>query len=439
MVERDRGTHDGHSGARPAAFPEPMTSAVAFRHPAAASLCYRTTRRHAALAAVMALASVAAPTGARATTLAMAAAAWETKGDARFLVDAAYPEGLLDLGRGSATSKDLTFTDGTIDFDVKLKGSGVLGIKFRDMGHRAAEVFYMRPQPNCAASDDCIQYMPYENGAYEWDEYPEYQTKAPLDPIGWNHVRLVVSGRRMNVFVNGATTPTLAVGRLEGDARTGALSLSGAAEYANMTVRPGVTDGLSARPSDDPTRADPRYLRVWRTAGPVALTSRRDAAIDAPTGVDPEYRDMPSASAAWTLTEAQDEGIVDMSRLFGSSSQGSVISLGWARTTILSDRDQVRRVSFGWLREAWVFVDGRQVFAGRNLYGTTASRGPDGRLSLDDGSFDLPLKKGRNELVVALDDNFAGGQHFGWGFNMRLDSLSGVHLGDQRASPPAEH
>ncbi|WP_010219333.1 family 16 glycoside hydrolase [Sphingomonas sp. PAMC 26621] len=360
--------------------------------------------------------------------LAMAASGWETRGNAKFVVDAAHPDGILDLAHASATSKGLTFIDGTIDFDVKLTGSGILGVKFRDMGHRAAEVFYMRPQPNCATSDDCIQYMPFENGAYEWDEYPEYQAKAPLNPTGWNHVRLVVSGLRMNVFVNGATTPTLAVGRLAGDARAGAISLSGPARYANVTVRSGVTDGLSPTPESDPTATDPRYIRTWRTAGPVTLASKQDPELKVPTGVDPDYHAMPSARATWTVTKAQDKGIVDMSRALGSSGDGAVISLGWAKTIIVSDRDQMRRVSFGWLREAWVYVNGSRVFAGRNLYGTPTSRGNDGRLRLDDGAFDLPLKKGRNEVVVALDDNFSGGQHFGWGFAMRLGSIAGVHL-----------
>lgn len=45
--------------------------------------------------------------------------------------------------------------------------------------------------------------------------YPEYQTHAAITVGAWNHVRLVISGRRMNVFINGAAEPTLAVGRLE--------------------------------------------------------------------------------------------------------------------------------------------------------------------------------------------------------------------------------
>ena len=396
----------------------------------------RIRRRLPAIAPSIVLAFTLA-TAAQSTTLALVASRWETKGDAQFVSETAHPDGILTLGHGSVTSKGLSFVDGTIDFDVKLNGGGILGIKFRDNGHRAAEVFYMRPQPNCAASDDCVQYMPYENGAYEWDEYPEYQSKAPLDPTGWNHVRLVVSGRRMNVFINGATTPTLAVGRLAGDARAGGISLSGPARYANVSVRPGVTDGLSAQPQADPAAADPRYVRLWQIAGPFPLDSRNDPDLKVPIGVDPDYRRMPSSPAAWTATQAQDKGIVDMSRLLGSSDQGSVSSLGWAKTTILSGRDQTRRVSFGWLREAWVFVNGRKVFAARNLYGTATSRGPDGRLSLDDASFDLPLKKGRNDIVVALDDNFSGGQHFGWGFAMRLDSVSGLQMGSGAGSAPA--
>ena len=365
----------------------------------------------------------------------MTASGWETKGDARFLTDAAHPNGLLELGHSSATSKGLTFVNGTIDFDVKLTGSGILGIKFRDMGRRAAEVFYMRPQPNCATSDDCVQYMPFENGAYEWDEYPEYQSKAPLNSNGWNHVRLVVSGRRMNAFINGTSTPALSVGRLAGDARGGAISFSGPALYANVKVQQGVTGGLTARPQSDPSGTDPRYIRIWQMAGPFKLASKNDPDLKVPVGVDPSYSDMPAGPGAWSVSKAQDKGILDMSRVFGSSSQGSVISLGWAKTVILSDSDQIRKVSFGWLREAWVYVNGHKVFAGRNLYGTPTSRGQDGRLSLNDGSFELPLKKGRNELVVALDDNFSGGQHFGWGFNMRLDTRRGLHFDTGSQSP----
>jgi hypothetical protein len=290
--------------------------------------------RSIARGAVVALMLVAATRPMQPASLALTAAGWETKGDARSLTDVAHPNGLLELGHSSATSKGLTFVDGTIDFDVRLTGSGILGIKFRDTGHRAAEVFYMRPQPSCPAAEDCIQYMPFENGAYEWDEYPEYQSKAPLNSNGWNHVRLVVSGRRMNVFINDATTPTLSVGRLARDARAGAISFSRPALYTNVDVRQAVTGGLIRRPQSDPSGADPRYIRVWRTAGPFKLASKDDPDLKVPIGVDPSYRDLPADPGAWSVTKAEDKGILDMSRVFGSSSQGSVIWMGENRNFI---------------------------------------------------------------------------------------------------------
>ena len=57
---------------------------------------------------------------------------------------------------------------------------------------------------------------PQTHGVLLWDFFPQYENRAPLRENGWNHIKMVVSGRRMNVFVNDATSPTLEVGRLEG-------------------------------------------------------------------------------------------------------------------------------------------------------------------------------------------------------------------------------
>ena len=59
---------------------------------------------------------------------------------------------------------------------------------------------------------------------------------------------MVVSGRRMNVFVNDATSLTLQVGRLEGDAMKGSLRLQGLGTFANLVIAPDAVDGLSPDP-----------------------------------------------------------------------------------------------------------------------------------------------------------------------------------------------
>jgi hypothetical protein len=73
-------------------------------------------------------------------------------------------------------------------------------------------------------------------------------------------------------------------------------------------------------------------------------------------------------------------------------------------------------------------VNGKLAFQSKNLYGIKgASKEPGGRLSLTNGSFDLSLQKGANQVVVAIDDNFAcGQQHWGWGLEMRLANTDGI-------------
>jgi hypothetical protein len=122
--------------------------------------------------------------------------------------------------------KDLTFRNGTIEYDVVPEGMGA-GLGFRSPNNETAEILYFRPKPNCAQAFDCAQYTPLSRGVLLWDMFPQHQSPAPLRAGAWNHVKVVASGQRMRVFVNKAATPTLEIGRLEGDALEGRLILMG--------------------------------------------------------------------------------------------------------------------------------------------------------------------------------------------------------------------
>lgn len=112
--------------------------------------------------------------------------------------------------------------------------------------------------------------------------------------------------------------------------------------------------------------------------------------------------------------------------------------VAWLKTTIISDRDRTVPVSLGWTREVWVFANGKPVFADKNLYYPSASRKRrDGTLSLLNGSFDLPLHKGKNMIAVALSNRFPGSvSHWGWGLEMRLDDPVGITLPAQAKGVP---
>jgi len=345
------------------------------------------------------------------------------KPDIQFQSQEGFPEGLLVLKSGSATLNGLTFRNGTIEFDMKGIGEDIPGIQFRQSGApgaKNAEEFYVRTSADCRASDDCIQYTPRINGFMLWNSYPQYQTRAfILD--GWNHFKLVVSGHRMNVYINGQPKPALAVGNLEGSSMEGGLELSGPAFFANLTVTPNAVEGLSPDATPDPTANDQGIVRKWQL-GPLATFHG---------GVDPTYADLPGDSSTWTPVSAGRFGMVNLNRLFTFSTQPP--RLTWLRTAVTSDRNQSKRISLGWIGEVWVFVNGHLITQGKNFYNAEHERrDPDGRLSLENGSFDVPLSKGKNEIVIALfpsiNDSPGKPNRYGWAVEMRYDDLGGLSL-----------
>src|SRR5580692_9341883 len=250
---------------------------------------------------------------------------------------------------GTAIAKDVNLKDGTIEFDVQPMVMGT-GMVFRRIDDKNFEMFYFRPNGKCAEDSRCLQYAPQTHNVLLWDVFPQYQVPAPIRDGEWNHVKLVISGKRMNMFVNHSAAPTLKVGRLEGDASDGAIGLSGPGYFANVVVIPGATEGLSAEPEADPTAKDVHLVRDWQLS----------TASELPEGKDPSYAEMPAASAQWKPITAELGGLIDITREYGLPLERPKRSMAWIKTTIDSDKAQTIHTSFGWVREVWVFVNGRE-------------------------------------------------------------------------------
>jgi hypothetical protein len=351
----------------------------------------------------------------------MTAGHWQIEGNAEFVQKdglaalALKPRNAeMKMATGHAVLNDLVFRDGTIEYDVEATGTMGAGFAFRRRDKDTYEDFYLRPRPNCQEAPDCIQYAPETHGVLLWDLFPQYQSPAPLKESGWNHVKLVVSGRRMNVFINGTKSPSLKIANLEGDALDGGLMLEGPGIYANLTVTPGAVEELPAKPEKDQTQNDRRYLRSWELSPFAPLASDHQ----------PTLADLPAASAPWQPLNAERDGLMNVSREYGLPLTRPERALVWLKTTITSGKEQTKTVKVGWNRELWVFVNGTQVFADKNLYQPPAARkAPDGRCSLENGTFSLPLKQGKNEIVAAVANNF-----YGWAMIMRLDDAKDVIL-----------
>lgn len=318
--------------------------------------------------------------------------------------------------KGGAVLNGLDFGDGTIEFDLKPIGADMPGIVFHRRDADTAEELYVRVSPDCAASLDCLQYAPRIQGRMLWDTYYQYQHAAPVSDSTWSHIKLVVSGKRMRVYVNGSVSPSLSIDELQGDASHGGVALQGPAMFANLVIKPGVTEGLPSKAMPDVSRGDARYVSSWHVVAPARLAE--DAVtIDA----------MPGPDAKWTTVRAERGGLVNLARQFATT-HAQPPMVAWLKTSLVADASQTRRVSLGFLRVVSVFVNGKQVFAGRNTYNVAGGRrAPDGRLGLENASFDLPLNKGRNYIVVALRSNTPDMRdQYGFGMQFRLDDAHGI-------------
>ncbi|PYF74311.1 hypothetical protein [Pedobacter nutrimenti] len=118
-------------------------------------------------------------------------------------------------GAGIAWIKNKTFTNGTIEFDVKGKDtlqSSFVGIAFNGLNDTTYQCIYFRPFNFLAADpvrkSHAVQYiaMPRHDWPTLRDNFPnqyEQPISTPPNPNEWFHVKIQVSEKQISVYVNG--------------------------------------------------------------------------------------------------------------------------------------------------------------------------------------------------------------------------------------------
>lgn len=316
----------------------------------------------------------------------------------------------MKLTGATVTLKDVEFGDGTIEYDVEPQSDGFAGIYFHRIDEKESEYFYLRvARAGNPAAMDAIQYAPTVKGVLLWDVMDHYQGPVNMVKGAWNHVKLVMSGKQMLVYVNDITTPSLQVTRLEGTHSTGRIAFDGRCVIGNVVIKPNVVEGLSATEGYDPTFNDPRYIRSWQVTDPQPL----------PKGREVSDLDFPKASTTWTDLSTERRGLANLTRLFGKSDSRRVV---WARARLVSNGEQKRKIKLGFSDEVWVYLNRQPVFVDKNIYTSAAMRKePDGRISIENSEFEITLAAGENELLIAVANDF-----FGWGLMARLNSMQGI-------------
>ena len=147
----------------------------------------------------------------------------------------------LLLRDGAAWLRGSRFQNGTIEFDIAFNEVlGFPGIAFRAATHDDYELFYLRE--NLSGQPHATQYTPVLHGLYAWQIYAgnPWEASARWTFDRWMHVKLVVSGARAELYVDGDTALQV-IPRLrgpEGVGEVGFVALPGGARFANLVVRP---------------------------------------------------------------------------------------------------------------------------------------------------------------------------------------------------------
>jgi len=129
-------------------------------------------------------------------------------------------------GNGVAYLPGVELANGVLEVDVRGKDVpqlSFLGLAFHGVDSTTYDAVYFRPFNFRATDPDrlvhAVQYISHPD--YPWNrlraEHPgvyEQPVKPVPDPNGWFHVRVVVAGPKVSVFVNDAAEASLVVTRL---------------------------------------------------------------------------------------------------------------------------------------------------------------------------------------------------------------------------------
>jgi hypothetical protein len=327
----------------------------------------------------------------------------------------------LLLDGGLATLNDMVMRDGIIDVDVATPATrGFFGIQFR-IDSVNGEWVYLRQHKSGAP--DAMQYTPVLNTGLNWQIYngPGFTGAVDIPKDVWFHLRLAVTGAQAKLYVGDMDQPALVMDDLKTGIQRGQLGLAvliGATYFSNFTVTttadapwerhlPPMPRGTLTRWSVSPTYdALQRNLERPLSATETNAIKWREVAAE-PPGFVVLYRyfDAPHPRVSFQS---------DFSTRLNPQPGTKVV---YARTVIPSDRDQVKKLRIGYSDEVSLFLNGRILFRGRSAQ---SFRDPGflGIISPDDDAVYLPLKKGNNELLLAVSE--MGG---GWGFIAQLAEL----------------
>ena len=342
---------------------------------------------------------------------------WEIEASESRVEDYLGQKSLFIQG-GFATVKDSEFTDGIIEYDIAFDGQrGFVGNVWRLQDFGNFERFYIRPHQS--GNPDASQYIPFFNNISSFQLYSgiEESSAGLTYPFNeWIHVKLIVSGKNAEIYVDDMEEPTLVISELKRDVEPGKVGLFAEltpAHYANFsytsTSNPPLKNEIKT-----PEKAPEGTVTSW-----LVSNSFDEQELENKYQL---FTESEKENFNWTKLVSDNSGVANLSKVQGIKDGKNTV---FARKTIVADRDTIKQLKFGFSDRVKIYLNGRLLYGGND-----ALRSRDYRFLGTVGLFDelyLPLKTGDNELWMAVSE---GELWYGWGLIAQLEDLQGVSFSE---------
>ena len=321
--------------------------------------------------------------------------------------DAIYLQG------GTISPKNMTFLDGTIEFDIYLKKEQAFpGVMFRMTEEQNAELFYMRPHQS--GNPDATQVLPITHGISPWQLYfgPRHSFVYNYGYDNWTHVKIVVNDTKAQIYLNHAKKAHLSW-NLFHPTQKGTLFFRGGnrsgMHLANIRINKNEKDIIDFKPvAREPIDG---LISEWHVSDKFP-----EKLLENPTKLTAVI-----AARKWKNKIEVEEGVAaNISRkvTLRNKLPGNTV---FAKITIDSDKAQTKLFEFGYSDRVVVILNGKPLYRGNNTFRSRDYRYL-GSIGLFDANY-LNLKKGKNELLFAVSENFGG-----WLITGRFTDLKGIKV-----------
>lgn len=319
----------------------------------------------------------------------------------------------LFLKGGLALVKDAKFLNGVIEFDIAFSEARTfVGAIWRVQDQQNYEEFYFRPHQS--GNPDANQYTPVFNGNAGWQLYYGEDFAAPVRYRfnEWMRVKIVVAGSQAEVYIMDMDTPALFIPELKREPASGQIGLSAGnfnpAHYSNFSFTAANAPVLKGKAK--PSKPAPKGLvTAWSVSSGFPEKNLQGKL---------QLSESDKSGLTWKKLECEATGIANLSRLVAIGEQSNTT---FARLIINSEREQIKEIKFGFSDRVRVYLNDHLLYAGDDGFVSRDYRFL-GTVGLWDALY-LPLKKGRNELWLAVSENFGG-----WGIQAAFEDMNGIQI-----------